>query len=229
MFRIAEQHPSPLRLALLDVDGTVIDSRAAILAAYRVAFTAVGVPFAEDAPGVARLLAQRVGEAGAELAGDRAAACEQAYRDAYPVVSTSLVTALDGARELLDGLAARGIPIGFVTNKGRDRLGPDLALAGFGDLSLAVVVTAEDSAERKPHPRPIQIALERTGCPPAEALYLGDGPHDVRSARVAGVAAVGAAYGYYERAVLEAEDPDLVVDRPDELLGHIDAACVVVR
>ena len=83
MFCRMDQSAHLIRLVLLDVDGTLIDSRAAILAAYRAAFAATGVSFEEDDRSVARLLAQRVHEACVERAGDRAAACAQAYRDTY--------------------------------------------------------------------------------------------------------------------------------------------------
>ena len=234
MFHRTEQptgHRSPppnlghVRFAhvLLDVDGTLIDSRAAIVAAYRHAFAQVGVDYPTTDEQIARLLAQRLDEACLEVAGGDATECAGAYRAIYPDVSSALVTPLAGARELLEGLVERGIAISLVTNKGRERLGPDLEHAGLADIPIVAAVTADDSPERKPHPRPILICLDRAGCAPGDAIYVGDGPHDIQAARAAGVAAAAAAYGYYGLPELEAERPDIVIDRPQQLLAFLDS------
>jgi len=209
---------------LFDVDGTLIDSRAAIVAAYRHAFrVVVGVEYPQTEAEIRALLAPRLREVCQAFAGSRATACEEAYRRFYLEATDGLVTAMPGVAETLAGLMARGLGIGLVTNKGRERLATDLERTGLAGIDLEPIVTAEDSAERKPDPRPIVIALERAGIGASQAVYVGDGPHDVAATAAVGVASVGATYGYYGRDLLAAAGAGALIEAPGELLELLDS------
>jgi phosphoglycolate phosphatase-like HAD superfamily hydrolase len=53
---------------------------------------------------------------------------------------------------------------------------------------------------------------------------IGDSIYDMRCARGAGVACIAAAYGAARRETLLAEDPDMLVDTPEELLAWAESA-----
>ena len=72
------------------------------------------------------------------------------------------------------------------------------------------MVCGGETRERKPHPEPLLVALEKLGVPPEEAVYVGDSPEDVTMARAAGVFAVGIPGGFPNREALEASAPDLL-------------------
>lgn len=206
---------------LLDLDGTLIDSRPAVAAAYRHAFsTVLNDPSWREAD-VDELLVERLLEVCERVAGTRAAACASAYDQFYREHGDDLVRAFPGARELIDGLHARGIATSLVTNKGRTRLGADLRRARLTEGDFTAIVVAEDTVQRKPHPAPIQLALRRLGRSPEAAIYVGDGPHDIEAATAAGVAAVGVDYGYYGAAALRARAPLAVISSPLELLDLV--------
>jgi phosphoglycolate phosphatase-like HAD superfamily hydrolase len=60
------------------------------------------------------------------------------------------------------------------------------------DELLRVLVFADDTEEGKPHPRPLQLALELAGVArPKDALYVGDALDDMRMAAAAGVPGIG--------------------------------------
>ena len=60
------------------------------------------------------------------------------------------------------------------------------------------------------------------GADPAETAYVGDSPFDIRAAKAAGMYAVGVTWGrIHDRALLEAEAPDALVDSPEELLEQL--------
>jgi phosphoglycolate phosphatase-like HAD superfamily hydrolase len=209
---------------LFDFDGTLVDSRSAILAGYRHAVAEVlGI---HDFPGagedVGELLKRRIHETfallGAPERGDDGA---RAYDDWYRANGTPMVTIYDGVRELLDGLDDAGVAYGIVTNKGRGRTEGDLRHVGLDAARFGVLVTAEDSAERKPDPTPLLIGAERAGAEPAATLYVGDGPHDVEASRAAGLGAVGVSWGFYERTELEAAGAAFVADDTRALLAHV--------
>ena len=80
----------------------------------------------------------------------------------------------DGAIETINALKKSGKLVGLVTtrgNKSRDRLLAHHEMDGLFD----VIVGRGDSNERKPHPKPIALALEKMGIiDPKRSLYAGD-------------------------------------------------------
>jgi phosphoglycolate phosphatase len=52
-------------------------------------------------------------------------------------------------------------------------------------------------------------------------VYIGDSEVDVRTAKNAGVTCIGVTWGFRDRAVLEREGADYIIDRPEELLKII--------
>ena len=64
------------------------------------------------------------------------------------------------------------------------------------------------------------LALDRMGARAEEAAYVGDAPFDVKAAKAAGLFAIGVTWGgIHARERLESEEPDALVDTPEELLG----------
>jgi pyrophosphatase PpaX len=82
------------------------------------------------------------------------------------------------------------------------------------------VVGGDETELQKPNPEPLLLAAERLGAEPADTAYVGDSPFDIRAAKAAGMFAVAVTWGrIHDRAKLEAEEPDVIVDSPEELLG----------
>ena len=63
-------------------------------------------------------------------------------------------------------------------------------------------------------------AAERLSAEPGECAYVGDSPFDIRAAKTAGMHAVAVTWGgIHDRAKLEAERPDAIVDTAEQLYG----------
>lgn len=215
------------RVVLFDLDGTLLDSRPAVLAAYsEAALSFEGGAERLAAIPVGELLAMRVAESAAVIAADGdASTFARLYDEAYRLRAHRRVTLYDGVVAMLRSLADSGIALGVVTNKGLSRTPGDVApLDGGsgGEALFEVIVTADDSAERKPSPRPMEIALERGGWRPQDTLYVGDGPHDFESAASAGLCFIGAGWGYYGLGSLRSAGAEHVAARPSELPEAID-------
>ncbi len=116
---------------------------------------------------------------------------------------------LPGAREALERLSGRGLVLGLVSSGDPRRVKRELVAHGV-DRYFPIVVCGGETAERKPHPQPLLVALERLSLAPAEAAYVGDSPEDVQMARSAGVLAVGVPGGFPNREALAAAAPDLL-------------------
>jgi HAD superfamily hydrolase (TIGR01509 family) len=86
-----------------------------------------------------------------------------------------------------------------------------------------VVVGGQDLEERKPHPAPVLLALERLHVKPGHAVMVGDLAVDVLAAKAAGIGlVVGVTHGFGPREALEAEGADHVVDSLPEALRVIE-------
>ena len=71
-----------------------------------------------------------------------------------------------------------------------------------------VIVTSDDTKERKPHPAPLLKAAEKLEMPPHLFAYVGDYAGDMLAARAAGMLAVAALWGgIFPRETLLAEHP----------------------
>jgi putative hydrolase of the HAD superfamily len=91
--------------------------------------------------------------------------------------------------EVLRALRERGHPLAIVSNWDVS-LHEVLDRTGLAPL-VDVVVTSAELGVSKPHPRPLQAALEALGVPAEGALHVGDTHHeDVLGARAAGVTPV---------------------------------------
>ena len=203
-------------VVLFDLDGTVIDSGAIILASMRHAAKEV---LGEEPPD--ELLMAAVGGPGLEaqmhaLAPDRVEELVSVYRTHNEPLHDELATC-PGMDDLLVRLRDEGRRLGIVTAKRR----ATVALA-FDVLPLEhlfeTVVGGDETKRHKPDPEPLLLAAERMSAEPGECAYVGDSPFDVRAARAAGMFAVAVTWGgIHDRAKLEAEDPDAIVDDATDL------------
>src|SRR5688500_13986175 len=114
--------------------------------------------------------------------------------------------------ETLRELRRRGHPTALVTSTGDEIARRSLDAVDLGALS-DVVVGADNSARHKPDPEPVRAALDRLGCRPAEAIFVGDSPHDVRAGNAAHVATAAVLWGPFSRADLAPARPTYWLER----------------
>jgi pyrophosphatase PpaX len=206
------------RVVLFDLDGTVIDSGGIILASMRHATREVlGREYADDE------LMQTVGGPGLEAQmrafdPDRVDELVTVYRAHNEPLHEELVCCA-GMENALGRLHAEGRRLGVVTAKRRATV--ELAFAHVPLAHLFDVIVGGDETERhKPDPAPLLLAAERLGAAPAETAYVGDSPFDIRAAKAAGMFAIAVTWGrIHDRARLEREQPDAIVDTAEELLA----------
>jgi len=205
-------------VVLFDLDGTVIDSGAIILASMRHAAREV---LGAEPPD--ELLMAAVGGPGLEaqmhaLAPDRVEELVSVYRAHNEPLHDELVCC-DGIEDVLVKLREEGRRLGIVTAKRRATV--DLA---FNVLPLRhlfdTVVGGDETDRHKPDPEPLLLAAGRMNTEPDQCAYVGDSPFDIRAAKAAEMHAIAVTWGgIHDRAKLEAEAPDAIVDTAEELYG----------
>ena len=205
-------------VVLFDLDGTVIDTGAIILASMRhAAETVIGGDYTDE-----QLLAA-VGGPGLEaqmhaLDPTRVDELVRVYR-AHNEPLHETIGVCEGMDDVLETLKDRGHRLGIVTAKRRATV--DLAFARVPIESLFdTVVGGDETAENKPHPAPLLLALERMGATPEEAAYVGDSPFDMQAAKAAGLRASGVSWGRIHTAD-KLTDADVVIHEAAELLDLV--------
>jgi pyrophosphatase PpaX len=205
-------------VVLFDLDGTVIDSGAIILASMRhAAETVVGGEWADHE------LMKAVGGPGLEaqmvtLDPDRVDELVRVYREHNEPLHDTLECCL-GMPDVLATLRERGHRLGIVTAK--RRLTADLAFSRLPIEHLfETVVGGDETEQHKPHPEPLLLALERLGAAAEDAAYVGDSPFDMQAAKAAGLFAIGVSWGRIHAAD-KLTDADVIVDSAEELLGLV--------
>jgi phosphoglycolate phosphatase len=122
-----------------------------------------------------------------------------------------------GAREALDALYARGIPLALVTNKPFAFIAPLLEDLGLAE-HFALCLGGDSLPEKKPDPAPLLRVATHFGVPPAACLMVGDSRHDIAAGRAAGFRTLAVPYGYNHGEPVSASGPDAVVDSLSQLV-----------
>lgn len=128
-----------------------------------------------------------------------------------------------GTEELLNGIEARGMNWGVVTNKPGWLTEPLLEQLGL-TARAACIVSGDSTPNRKPHPEPMLHACRLAGSHAAECLYVGDARRDIEAGRNAGMKTLIAMFGYIEAEEQpETWGADAAIDTPQQVLDWLDA------
>jgi HAD superfamily hydrolase (TIGR01509 family) len=184
-----------IRAALFDWDGTLVDSRAALLRAWHVATDAVlGRRFPATAAEEQLVFTRPGRELFAQLTGDDGPGALIAAFQAEYEHSSELVRAFAGVADMLGALHDDGVMVAVVTSKARTRYAADAARAGLSGL-IRHAVCAEDTETHKPDPAPVLRALAELGIAADRAVMIGDTAVDIAAGAAAGTAVLGVAWG----------------------------------
>jgi pyrophosphatase PpaX len=203
-------------VVLFDLDGTVVDSGAIILASMRHATREVlGIEAADTE------LMQAVGGPGLEaqmaaFAPDHVDELVRVYRAHNEPLHDEL-EACGGMEDVILRLHEEGTRLGIVTAKRRSTVELAFKRLRVGHLFEAVV-GGDETERHKPDPEPLLEAARRLRVDPVDCAYVGDSPFDIRAAKAAHMYSVAVTWGrIHDRAKLGAEQPAALVDTADEL------------
>ncbi|WP_158044298.1 HAD-IA family hydrolase [Skermanella pratensis] len=211
----------PLRLALFDCDGTLVDSQFAIVAAMNAAFVALGLPL-PDAAAVRRVVGLPLVQAISILLPDGQPRLHVALADRYKLAFADARNRgaheeplFPGIRDALDALENAGLLLGVAT--GKSRRGLVATLDQHGLLDRFTTLQTSDTGPGKPHPDMVFRALAETGVEAADTVVIGDTTYDMLMAGSARAGAVGVAWGYHEVAELTGAGAQRVCQTADQV------------
>jgi phosphoglycolate phosphatase len=214
-----------MRTVIFDLDGTLVDSSADLIAAANACFDRPLLEARSDAA-----TAFRGGRAMLRLGLSRRGGpwTEAEVDAAYPRLLAAYEAAIDvhtrpypGAVDAVARLRSAGVRTGICTNKPQHHSRLLLGRLGLADLFHAMV-GADTLAVRKPDPAPYRLAVEQAGGRHERSLLVGDTDTDRNTARAAGVPCVLVTFGPEGRAVADLA-PEALLD------GYADLDAIVTR
>ena len=207
--------------ALLDVDGTLIDSNYHHALAWYRAFRRSGIVLPlwrihrHVGMGGDQLVPALVGKRMNRERGDEL----RAARDEEYAQLIGEVAPLEGARELITDLKQRGLTVVLASSAPQDEIDHYLELLDARELADAWT-TDDDVEATKPEPDLVQAALEKAGT--EEAVMVGDTPWDVEAARKAGLETICVITGGFSEQELRDAGAVAVFESVEELRKRLE-------
>jgi phosphoglycolate phosphatase len=209
-----------MRSVIFDLDGTLADTSADLVAAANTCFRAEGLGDLLDP----------LADAGTALRGGRAMLTlgfsrvtgfgEGDVNRLYPMLLAAYAAAIDrhtilypGAMQAIARLSADGYGIGICTNKPAALAEDLLRRLGVRD-AFGALVGADTLPVRKPDPAPLWECVRRLGGDPSRTCLVGDSDTDRRTAAAAGCPAILVTFG--------PEGHLMAGLAPEALIGHFD-------
>lgn len=212
-----------IKAILFDLDGTLADTLGDLANATNHALTQLGCPthpveayryFVGDG---ARNLLQRTLPADKR---DRVDEGVKLLREHYEAHCFDLTRLYPGITELVSAIAGQGLKLAVLSNK-PDDFTKRMVAHYFQPNPFDVVQGQLANVPLKPDPAAALRIVKYTGIPAAEWLYLGDTNTDMRTAKAAGMRAVGVLWGFRERKELLESGAEALVAQPKEVLSLI--------
>ena len=207
---------------LFDVDGTLVDSNFLHVDAWSRAFAEMGSPV--DSWRIHRAIGQdsaRLLEGLASGKDEQWTSRAKELHSQYYREQSGRLRAFERAADLLRELSSRGIRVVLATSAPEDELEMLMETLDAAD-AIHATTNADDVATAKPEPGIIEVALQRAGANPSDALFIGDSVWDMMAAARAHVRAAGVLSGGVGPSELLEAGAVSVFDDPADLLARID-------
>jgi pyrophosphatase PpaX len=206
---------------LFDLDGTLIDSIALLLASMKHTFQGRSRKPTDDEwiEGLGTPLPKQLTPY-VESDEDRERLVNR-YRTFQHENHDRLMSQYAGVIDTIALLYQRGHPLGVVTSKGNMMMERGLKFIGADDY-IEVAIGYDSVHIHKPDPFPVRAALEKLEYQASEAVFVGDSPHDIKSGNDAGVITIAALWGPFRRDQLEPYDPTYFLDDIKDLPPLLD-------
>jgi len=214
--------PTPWQAAIIDLDGTMIDTLGDFVVALNAMLGELALPrvsrgFVERTVGKGseHLIRRTLAEVGAPAS--RYDAAWAGYQQHYRRINGNEAEVYPGVVEGLQRLGDAGLPLACLTNKPGEFARELLQRKGLSG-HFRHVFGGDAFARKKPDPLPLLETCKALGVAPARALMVGDSANDAQAARAAGCPVVLVTYGYNHGQPVREVNADAFIERLDQLL-----------
>ena len=210
---------SRIKNVILDVDGTLLDSKRDIAGAQHWVLAQLGVT-AYRVEDLYRTIGRKLEDTFRDLLPpelhNRIAEAATMYRDYYRPRALETTALFPTVRETLEELRSREKNLAVATTK--STFTTRRILSHFDLDQFFVQLQGTDGVPSKPDPFIVNKILADQGWRAKETLMVGDAREDMEAGKAAGVCTCGVTYGALPRPDLEKLSPDFLIDHFDDLL-----------
>lgn len=143
--------------------------------------------------------------------------CLEDFKKDYKIRMYDHTAPYEGILEMLEKLNAAGIKTAVVSNK-FDAAVKELCKKYFGKR-IPVAIGESENVKKKPAPDSVLRAMDLLHAKKNKTIYCGDSDVDVQTAKNSGLPCIGVSWGFRDKALLEKEGADYIVDSPNELIS----------
>lgn len=208
------------KLAIFDMDGTILDTLDDLTDSINYALSYCGFPeHTKDdvrrfvGNGILKLVKRSVppyaGEADIEKV-------FQVFKDYYKLHCRDKTRPYPGIVNVIETLKEKGYFIAVVSNKA-DFAVQELCLRYFPGL-IDYAVGERDGIKKKPAPDSVLSVMGALNVRPEESIYIGDSDVDIATAKNAGICCLTVTWGFRDREYLKRCGADVFAHKADEIL-----------
>lgn len=216
---------NPNKLAIFDLDGTLLDTIGDLAAACNHMLSLRGLaPHTREeyhkmvGNGILKLVERALPE---ELRSTEYVLAAREDFLAYYVEHIDCYTRpYDGIREVLHTLQEDGWTLAVASNKFDDGT-QRLVRSIFSEVEFKAVYGNRENFPLKPDAALIELIMEECGAVRETTTMIGDSGVDMQTAKNGGVRSIGCTWGFRSREELEQNGADIIVDNPLEILSVI--------
>ena len=211
------------RLAVFDLDGTLLDTLDDLTASVNFALSEAKLPERSKdeiqsfvGNGIRRLIDLSLPKGTEKDTADRVFSL---FKSHYALHSNDNTRPYEGILPMLQKLKEAGIRLALVSNKA-DFAVKSLAEKYFGGL-LDIAVGEKEGIPRKPDPASVNEVLDALSVKTEDAVYIGDSDVDILTAKNAGIDCICVAWGFRDKEFLIENGGIVFADNASELFNKI--------
>ena len=196
-------HPEILAV-VFDMDGVIINSHPAHLAAWKAFLGSVGkdvsdgeLSFILEGRARSEILRHFLGDLPEHELLEYGKRKDEIFRQMEHEIE-----AVPGVIDFIRTLGRRGVQSAIATSASEIRTLATIERLGLAE-HFGTAITSSDVTSGKPDPMVYRLACERIGVAPAKALAFDDAPAGIQSARAAGLRCIGVSSNGWARRLLE--------------------------
>ena len=213
------------KLAIFDLDGTLLNTLADLAAATNYALGKLGYPTHKtDAyrtfvgNGINKLFERALPEG--KKSQENILKVRSLFVPYYDVHNADFSLPYPHIEHVLQKLQENGIMIAVASNK-YDAATKKLIGQYFPSIRFTAVFGQRDSVPTKPDPTVVNEIIKIAKVNKEEVIYVGDSGVDMQTGENAKVCTIGVSWGFRPRAELEEFHPNFIADTSEELLHFL--------